>query len=217
MPVFLQCSQKFWKSDGLQILLLNTKTEIRSRKSIDNDFDHYFKDNNEHSNRLFRLSLLILNCNKSSLFSMKSLNYAVINSYLLKLSTLTIAIFTFSTKTDITLQTSLKSLRASTIWSKFTPDCRYDNIIIKLFGNVHCPNEMRFGKLCLNKKIFQPLSRCDHQCSQYTSSPQVRNIPFEEQTNWILLKCDQCFILFEKKQKSIQGVIGDVDCPGSFC
>ena len=113
------------------------------------------------------------------------------------MSTLTIAKFTSSTRTDFIMQTRGKKSRAITMLSTFTSDCRYEFIIFKLIGNINCPNEICSGKLCVNKKTFQPLTRCDNQCPLYTSSCQVRNIPFEEQTNSFLLKCNQGFIFLK--------------------
>ena len=57
-------------------------------------------------------------------FLSKIFSYTVISSFLQKLSTLTIAKLTNSTKTDITLQRSLKWLRSFTMCNTFTPDCR---------------------------------------------------------------------------------------------
>ena len=84
----------------------------------------------------------------------KSFKYTAINLFLQKLSTLTIAKFTISTRTDITLQTSVKQLRAITMCCAFTPDCGYDNGTIVLLRDVYCPNTKCSGKLCLLKKTF---------------------------------------------------------------
>ena len=101
--------------------------------------------------------------------------------------------------------------------STFTPDSRYDNSIIKLIGNVHCPNEMCSGELCAHKETFQSLGRSDYQCPQGTFTCQVRNFHFEEQTNSIFFKCDKGIYIFEETQKSIQDINGDVYCPGRNC
>ena len=45
---------------------------------------------------------------------------------------------------------------------------------------------------------------------------QVRNKPFEDQTNSFLSFGPGVYI-FEKNPKSIQDVIGDVYCPGEYC
>ena len=88
-------------------------------------------------------------------FPSKSLNYTAINLFLQELSTLTIVEFTISTRTVITLQTSVKQLRAITMCSSFTPDCGYNNSTVILIGDVCCPNTKCPGRLCLHKKTYQ--------------------------------------------------------------
>ena len=85
-------------------------------------------------------------------FPSKSLNYTAINFFLQKFSTLTIVKFTISRRTNFTLQTSVKYLKAITMCSAFTPDCGYDNSTIILIGEVYCPNTKCSGKFCLHKK-----------------------------------------------------------------
>ena len=94
-------------SKCIQIPLPKPKVEIGSTKSKDNLFAHYYNNIIEHPNRQIRLSFRFGN-NNSYVFSLKKLNYTAINLLLQKLSTLTILKFTISTRTDITLQTSLK-------------------------------------------------------------------------------------------------------------
>ena len=94
-------------SKCIQIPLPKPKVEIRSINSKDNLFAHYYKDIIEHPNRQIRLSFRFGD-NKVCVFPSKSLNYTVINLFLQKLSTVTIVQFTISTRTDITLQTSVK-------------------------------------------------------------------------------------------------------------
>ena len=113
--------------------------------------------------------------------------------------------------------TSVTFLRAITMCSAFTPDCGYDNSTIILIGDVYCPNTKCLDKLCLHKKTFQSLGRSDYQCPQCASVCQVRNIPFEEQTNSFFLSLGQGVYIFEESPKSIQDVIGDVYCPGEYC
>ena len=86
-------------------------------------------------------------------FPPKSLNYRVISSYL-QMSTLTIAIVTTSTRTVVTLQTNVKKLRAKTMFSAFTPDCRYNISIIKFIGNVDCPQAMCSSNTLRAQKDF---------------------------------------------------------------
>ena len=94
-------------------------------------------------------------------FPPKSLNYTAIILFLQKLSALTISKFTISTRTDVTLQTSVKYLRAITMCSAFTPDCGYDKSTINLIGDLFCPNTECSGKLCMHKKTFQSLGGRD--------------------------------------------------------
>ena len=150
-------------------------------------------------------------------FPSKSLNHTAINLFLQKLSTLTIVKFTISTRTYITLQTSVKLSRAITMCSAFTSDFGYDNSTIIFIGDVFCPNTKCLGKICLHKKTFQSLGRSDYQCPQCGSVCQVRNIPFEEQIKSFLLSLGQGVYIFEESPKSVQDVIGDVYCPGKYC
>ena len=101
--------------------------------------------------------------------------------------------------------------------STSTLDFGYDNSTIILIGYVYCANTKCSGKLCLPKKTFQSLGRSGYQCPQCASVCQVRNIPFEDQTNSFLLSFGQGVYIFEKSPKSIQDVIGDVFCPGKYC
>ena len=132
-------------SKCLQVPLLKPKVEIGSTRSKDNLFAHYYNDIIEHPNRQIRLSfrfgILVF-------FPSKSLSYTAINLLLQKLLTLTIVNFTISTKTDITLQTSVKLSRAITMCCAFTPDCGYNNSNIILIGDVYCPNTKCSGRLC---------------------------------------------------------------------
>ena len=52
------------------------------------------------------------------------------------MSTLTIAEFATSTRTDVTWQASVIELRAITMRGEFTPNSRYDNSINKPTENV---------------------------------------------------------------------------------
>ena len=96
-------------------------------------------------------------------------------------------------------------------------DCGYDNSTIVLIGEVFCPNTKCLGKFCLHKKTFQSLCRSDYQCPQCASVCQVRNIPFQEQTNSFFSSLGQGVYIFEENPKSIQDVIGGVYCPGEYC
>ena len=101
--------------------------------------------------------------------------------------------------------------------SALTLDCGYGKSTIILIGEVYCPNKKCLGKICLHKKTFQSLGRSDYQCPQCGSVCQVRNIPFEDQTNSFFLSPVQGVYILEASPKSVQDVIGDVFCPGKFC
>ena len=120
-------------------------------------------------------------------FQSKYLNNTVINSFLQKLSTCVTAESNICTRIDFLLLSSVTFLRAITICSAFTADCAYDNSTIILIRDVYCPNTKFWGKLCLHKKTFRSLGRSDYQCPQCASVCQVRNIPFEDQTNSFFL------------------------------
>ena len=101
--------------------------------------------------------------------------------------------------------------------SAFTPDYGYDNSTIILIGDLCCPNTMCLGNFCIHKKTFQSLGRSDYQCPQCASVCEVRNIPFDDQTNSFLLSLGQGVYLFEETPISIQDVVGDAFCPGKYC
>ena len=110
-----------------------------------------------------------------------------------------------------------ENLRAITIYRAFTPDCGYDKSTNILIGDVYCPNTKCSCQLCLHKKTFQSLGRSDYQCPRCAYVYQVRNIPFEDQTNYFFLSFGQGAYNFEEIPKSVQDVIGDVYCPGKYC
>ena len=107
--------------------------------------------------------------------------------FLQKMSNLTIAKFTISTKTYFTLQTSVKYLKAITMCSSFTPDCGYDNSTVFLIGDVNCPNTKCLGKLCLHKMTFQTLGRSNYEGLQWALVFQVSKNSFEDQKNSFLV------------------------------
>ena len=72
------------------------------------------------------------------------------------------------------------------------------------------------GKLCMHKKTFQSLGRGDYQCPQRPSVCEVRNIPFEDQTNSFFLSPGQGVYISEEAPKSIQDGMGDVYCTGKY-
>ena len=93
-------------SKCIQIPLPKPKVEFGSTKSKDDLFAHHYNDIIENRNRKICLSFRFGN-NNSGVFSIKILNYTATKSFLQKLSTLAIVKFTISTRTDITLQTSV--------------------------------------------------------------------------------------------------------------
>ena len=145
-------------SKCIQIPLPKPKVEIGSTKSKDNLFAHYYNISIEHPKRPFR-SLFRFGNKNFCVFSIKKLNYTAIDLFLQNSLTLTIAKFTISTRTDITLQTSVKYLKAITMCSAFTLDCGYDNSTIIFIGDMYCAKTKCSGKLCLHKKTFQSLGR----------------------------------------------------------
>ena len=102
------------------------------------------------------------------------------------------------------LPKNLKKLRANTTCSALSLDSRKYKSIDKLIGNVFCPDTMCSDILCVHKKIFQ--------CSQCSSTCQVHNISFKEQTNFFLNFVQEIYNI-EGTQKTIQVVIGDIHCP----
>ena len=65
--------------------------------------------------------------------------------------------FSSSTRTDFTLQTTVKYLREFMMCSTFTPNCWCYNSNIKLIGKVYCPKTMCSGTLCVHKRTFQSI------------------------------------------------------------
>ena len=197
-----------------QIPLTKPKFEIGFTKAKDELFSHCYKDIIEHLNRQIRIFFRFEKKTRLVSFPSKSLNIAVINSFLQKLSTWVTAKSNISTRIDFLLPTSVTFFRAITMCST---DCAYDNSTIVLIGDVYCPNTKCLGKLRLHKKTFQSLGRSDYQCPQCGSVCQVRNIPSDEQRNSFFLSLGPGVYIFEESAKTIQDIIGDVYCPGEYC
>ena len=200
-----------------QIPLPKPKFEIGFTKAKGELFSHCYKDIIKHSNRQIWLSLRFEKKTRLVSFPSKSLNNTVITSFLQKLSTAVTAKSNISTRINFLLLTSVKFLRVITMCSAFAPDCGYDKSTIIFIGDVYCPNTKCLGRLCLHKKTFESLGRSDYQCPQCASVCQVRKIFFEDQTNSFFLSCGQWVYICEESPQSIQGVIGDVYCPGKYC
>ena len=94
-------------SKCIQITLRKPKVEIGSTKSIDNLFAHHYNEIIEHPKRQFRLSFRFGN-NNSCVFSIKKFELHGNQIVLTEIVTLTIAKFTISTRTDITLQANVQ-------------------------------------------------------------------------------------------------------------
>ena len=121
--------------------------------------------------------------------------------------------FTTSTRTGITLPTSVKCLKAFTMCTTLNFDSRCQHSNIDVIGNVHCPNKKGSGKLCVHRETFQSLDKKDYQYPRCAYICQVRNNPFKEQTISFLLTCNHGIYKSIETQKSIQETIGDVYCP----
>ena len=91
-----------------QIPFPTPKFEIGFSKAKVEWFSHCYKDIVEHLNRQVHLLFQFEKKTRLASFLSKSLNNRVINSFLQKLSTWVTAKFNISSKTDITLQTSVK-------------------------------------------------------------------------------------------------------------
>ena len=175
---------------------------------------HFYSDIVEHFNREFRLSF---RCEKKKncVFFIKKIEQYGDPFILTEVVILGYREIKHLYKNRFFLLTSVTFLRANTLCSAFSPDCRYDNSTNILIGDVYCTRCSR--KLCLHKKTFQSLGRSDNQCPQCASVCQVRNILFEDQTNSCFFSFGQVVFIFEENPKSIQNNIGDVYCPGKYC
>ena len=203
-----------------QIPLPKPKFEIGFTKAEDELFTHCYKDIVELLNRQIRLWLRFEK-NKTYVFSIKKFEpygdqfiLTVSHSYSNKLSIWVTAKSNISTRINFLSPTSVTFFRAITMCST---DCAYDNSVIIIIGDVFCPNTECLGKLCLHKKTFQSLGRNDYQCPQCASLCQVRDIPFEDQTNSFFLSFGAGVYIFEERPKSVQDVLGDVYCFGKYC
>ena len=92
-------------------------------------------------------------------------------------------------------------MRSITMFSAFTFDSRYNKSVKKFIGNVYCLNKMCSDIICVHKKIFQSLERNDHHGLQRSCTRQLRNNPFEKQTNSFLLEFG-CGIYIFRRQKN---------------
>ena len=103
----------------------------------------------------------------------KSLGYTLVNSYVQKLQSLTIAKFSTSTRIVIILQTSVKELGAITMCSTSNPDRQFDHSII---STVHCPKTMWPGLRCFAKKLLRQRERKTISSFEEISPPITINV-----------------------------------------
>ena len=140
-------------------------------------------------------------------FPVKISSYAVINLLFSKLSNLSVAKVSISTKTAITLQTSVKKLRAFTMCSAFSPDCGYDNSTFNLIGDVFCPKKSVRVKFACTKGLFKRSAeafinvRNEHLCARCPKLLlKIKQIPF----SFLLVKR---FTFMKRLQKQFKMIL----------
>ena len=166
----------------------------------------------EQTNRHIRLSFRFGNIN-SWVTSIKKFDINANQLILTKIVNLNLHQIHNLYKSLITMQTSVKLLRAITMCKAFTPNCIYENSDVEIIGNMYCPNTTYSIILYVYKKIFQLLGRSDYQCPKGTSVCKVRDNPFKQETNSFFLQFDLRIYIFEETQKFIQNVIRETYCP----
>ena len=194
------------------IPLPKPKIEIAFTKAKDELFSHCYKYIVVHLNRQIRLSFRFQK-NKTCVKKFEQYGDQFILTEVVNMSYREIK---HLYKNRFLVLTSVTFLRAITMCSAITPNCGYDNSTTVLIGDVYCPNTKCLGKLCVQKKTLESLGGSDYQCPQCASVCQVRNIPFEDQTNSFFLSLGQGVYIFEENPKSVQDVLGDVYCPGEY-
>ena len=137
-----------------------------------NLFTFYYKDMIEQSNRQNRVSLRFEK--KIGIYFIAPFELHGHRYYSQKLSSLTNAKFITSRRTDMTLQISVKQLRAKTMCSTFKPYCRLEKSFINLFENLFCADILCSRKFHVHKRTFQPLGRSDYQSRQCLSTCRIR-------------------------------------------
>ena len=186
---------------SLKIPLQKPKIEIGSTNSNNNLFALHYIGIIEHPSRQIHLSFRFRN-NTCCVFSIE--NFELHGNQFILTEIVNFNHRKISTRTDITLQRSMKLIRVITTCSAFTLDCGYVNSTINLIGDAFCPNTMCSGKVCLHKKSFQSLSRSSYRCPQCASVCQVLNIPFEDQTNSFFLSFDLGFTFLKRVQDQLK-------------
>ena len=87
------------------------------------------------------------------------------------------------------------------------PDSWYENSKSKFIGNVHCPNQIIFGKIYLQKKTFESLNRSDHQFLNANSSVESTKNAKKRQNDSIHLMCNQGIFIFGKHKNQIKIIL----------
>ena len=147
-------------------------------------FSYDYREMIEHLNRQIRLSLRCEN-NKSCNFSIGKLwtTWQAVNTY--RVVTLNIAKFTTSTRNHLTLQRSVKSVRAITISSTFEPNCQHEHSKHKFIGNVFFVRTK-----CVTRSLARRKALFKHSAELVISvlnaswyvryvSISLRNVPFD--------------------------------------
>ena len=170
--------------------MLKPENDIGSTNSKDKILTPNYEKVIENLKRQIRSSFFFGKKSNLASFPSKSLDNTVISVIKdsQKMSTLTIATTTTSTRTDITLQANAKHMRPITVCSKFKPDCRPENTNIEFIGNVHYLNKICSKKLCVHKKTVQYLGGGNYQCPQcasqmpgpYNSPWRTNKLPFSD-------------------------------------
>ena len=138
-----------------QIPLPKPKFEIGFTKPKVELFSHCYNDIAEHLNRQIRLSFRFEK-NKSFVFSIKK--FEMTTSFLQKLSTWVTAKSNISTRIEFLLLTSVTILRAITMCSAFTPDCRYYNSTFFSLGTCIVQIQSVRVNFACTKRLFNLLA-----------------------------------------------------------
>ena len=172
-----------------QIPLPALKFEIGLTKSK-NDFSrHCYTDIVEHLNRQIRLVFRFEKKRLAS-FPSKSLNDAVINSFLQKLSTWVTAKTNICTRIEFLLPTGVTLLRAIMTFEENIKD---------IIGDVFCTKKKCRGEKCVYWTSFEESKKSTYECKQCKSCRHVLSIPFKDRKPCVTLFGWTC--CFRKKTK----------------
>ena len=128
------------------------------------------------------------------------------------MSTLIIAKNTTATGTDNNMQTSVTLLGAFTMCGTISSFYCCDNIFIRNFVNVYCPNTMCLGIFFFTKSFSITWKKW------LSMSPIQVHLPSPQYSLWrtnkfVLLKSDRVIYICEQMKNSSQHVFGDLHCP----